>query len=100
MSNVEAWISPSTGEEPLSARDRVLERLRGRNPVAEHREKVQALQASLRLMREGIPEHVELLMSQGKSWDEARRIANERVEDYEKQAMTNLENQAPKTNEG
>ncbi|AFR05835.1 hypothetical protein B005_0460 [Nocardiopsis alba ATCC BAA-2165] len=47
-------------------------------------------------MRDGIPEHVELLMSQGKTWEEARRIANKRVEDHEKQAMAALERRKPK----
>ncbi|GAA1116846.1 hypothetical protein [Nocardiopsis metallicus] len=93
--NVEAWVSPQTEDEPLSARDRILEIARGRNAVLEHRVRVQALVAQVTAMRNAISEHVELLMSQGKTFEEARRIANKRVDDYEATAMAALNKQAP-----
>lgn len=93
--NVEAWISPQTGDDAPTARDRVAARLTGRpDPVAE-KERQNALEQQVAELWERVPERTRTLTASGVPYDEAKQ----RAEREAREAEQKLRGTTPPSNE-
>lgn len=90
MSNVESWISTSTGEEPMTARDVVLERLRGTSRQLTVVEAVKRANEAIDTRWKSVPSEVERLTASGLSHEDALKKARDEAQAFETAARARL----------